>query len=196
MKLLYFVILLILSGKSISHFTPFHNVNKPFQVSVSASASKHFTPPSSSSDDKNYDKKEENDDDDDADEDEDEEDKVKEDNLPVQIPAQEETIAYDDPQYSEAEEAQDEAGRPLGELAGQPALQCYQCNSLEDGKACSGSKEVLLANAAKFLKGCPPLPKNNESSVMVVAAVGCWKLSQKVDYSQGPGKSGYHLLQI
>ncbi|KAH9397821.1 hypothetical protein TYRP_004148 [Tyrophagus putrescentiae] len=94
----------------------------------------------------------------------------------------------------EAEEAQDEAGRPLGELAGQPALQCYQCNSLEDGKACSGSKEVLLANAAKFLKGCPPLPKNNGSSVMVVAAVGCWKLSQKVDYSQGPGLSAHYRV--
>lgn len=83
----------------------------------------------------------------------------------------------------------------MGELTRQPTLQCYQCNSLVDGNDCSDSEAVVL-HAAKFLKHCPELKmekgkgkgKKSGGNSSVVAAVGCWKLSQKVDYTQGPGK--------
>lgn len=97
----------------------------------------------------------------------------------------EDTVAYSDEDDDPDSDYYDDQGRPLGEVAAQPFIHCYQCNSLTD-PGCAETEKVFSMKG-KYLKLCPRLKEKGAGGEKV--AVGCWKLSQTVSYSQGPCKS-------
>lgn len=95
-----------------------------------------------------------------------------------QLPTIEQVVAQQHLQQHKDQHQQMLGDAPAPEAAARSAadslkdLRCYQCNSMDDA-GCEANNTLK----EKYLKACPT--KNGQT------AVGCWKLSQKVDYDQG-----------